>query len=73
VYLDFRADATNEFAATISPGDLKAFRQTGVDPLSYAGHMLRVRGWIERHIRPEIEIAIPEDIEMIIEDAKPPA
>jgi micrococcal nuclease len=72
VYLDFRVDTTNKFVATISPGDLKAFRQTGVDPLSYAGHTLRVRGWIERHIRPEIEIAIPEDIEMI-EDAKPPA
>jgi hypothetical protein len=72
VYLDFRVDTTNKFVATISPGDLKAFRQTGVDPFSYAGHTLRVRGWIERHIRPEIEIAIPEDIEMI-EDATPPA
>jgi micrococcal nuclease len=71
VYLDFPVDTANKFAATISPGDLKAFRQTGVDPLSYAGHTLRVRGWIERHIRAEIEIAIPEDIEMI-EDAKPP-
>ena len=72
VYLDFLADATNKFAVTISPADLKAFRQTGVDPLSYAGHTLRVRGWIERHIRPEIEVAIPEDIE-VIEDARPPA
>lgn len=72
MYLDFRADATNKFAATISPGDLKGFRQTGVDPLSYAGRTLRVRGWIERHIRPEIEVAVPEDIEMI-EDARPPA
>lgn len=65
VYLDFRSDRNNEFAAAISSGDLKAFRQTGVDPVSYVGRAVRVRGWIERHGRPEMEIAIPEDIEVL--------
>jgi micrococcal nuclease len=72
VYLDFRTDANNKFAATISPGDQKAFRLTGVDPFSYAGRTVRVRGWLERHIRREIEIAIPEDIE-VTEGVDPPA
>jgi micrococcal nuclease len=65
IFLDFGQDWRNDFAVTISAEDLKSFRETGVDPFSYAGRTVRVRGWVERFHRPEIEIAAPEDVEMI--------
>ena len=65
VYLGFGTDRRRDFAASISSDDLRNFRETGVDPFSYADHVVRVRGWIERPGRPEIEVTIPEDIEII--------
>ena len=64
-YLDFGSDWSRDFSATISPEDMKSFRQAGIDPESYAGKTVRVRGWVERLRRPEIEIAVPEDIEVL--------
>jgi hypothetical protein len=64
-YLDFGADWRKDFTVTISPEDLKNFRELGVDPESYEGKTVRVRGWIENLHRPEIEVAIPQDIEVL--------
>jgi micrococcal nuclease len=66
VFLDFGADRHNSFAATISPDDLKRFREIGVDPFAYSDETVRVRGWIERigH-RPEIALATPQQVEIV--------
>lgn len=64
-YLDFGSDWRHDFTVTISPADIKTFRQVGVDPESYEGKTVRVRGWIERMRRPEIAIATPDDIEVL--------
>jgi len=64
-YLDFGSDWRRDFTVTISPDDMKTFREAGVDPQSYEGKTVRVRGWIESLHRPEIEIAGPEDIEVL--------
>jgi len=64
-YLDFGTDWGRDFTATISPEDLKNFRQAGVDPGSYEGKTVRVRGWLEAARKPEIEVAVPEDIEVL--------
>lgn len=64
-WLDFGSDWRRDFTVTISPDDLKAFRAAGVDPESYEGKTVRVRGWVERGRRSEIEIAGPEDIEVL--------
>jgi hypothetical protein len=66
VFLDFGSDRGNGFAATISPEDLKRFREIGVDPFAYKNETVRVRGWIERiGRRPEIALATPRQVEII--------
>jgi hypothetical protein len=66
VFLDFGGDRHSEFVATISPEDLKRFRQVGVDPFAYANETVRVRGWVGRiGRRPEIEIAAPAQVEVL--------
>jgi micrococcal nuclease len=64
-YLDFGADFRTDFTVTIAPGDLKNFRTSGVDPRDYAGKNVRVRGWVESLNGPEIEVAVPQDIEVL--------
>jgi hypothetical protein len=64
-YLDFGTDWRRDFTVTISPEDMKAFREAGVDPRSYEYKTVRVRGWVEHLRRPEIEVAGPEDIEVL--------
>jgi len=64
-YLDFGADWKNDFTATIAPDGMKLFRARGIDPRTYAGSVVRVRGWVDRYHGPEIEIAAPEDVETV--------
>jgi hypothetical protein len=64
-YLNFGADWRTDFTATISPADMKRFRASQIDPRRLAGMRVRVRGWIESLNGPEIEIADPEQIEIL--------
>lgn len=64
-FLDFGSNWLRDFTVTISPQDVKTFRGAGVDPQSYEGKRVRVRGWVESFRRPEIEVAGPEDIEVV--------
>jgi endonuclease YncB( thermonuclease family) len=65
VFLEFGHDPHRDFAVVIAAGDLRTFRSIGVDPFSYQNHAIRVRGWIERVRRLEMEVATPADIEVI--------
>lgn len=69
-YLNFGSDWKRDFTATIAPEDMKMFRADGIDPADYAGKTIRVRGIVEWHGGPEIEIASPADIE-IVPDLRP--
>lgn len=64
-YLDFGEDWRRDFKVTIAPGDLRRFRDAGVDPRSYEGLTVRARGFVDRLGGPEIEVASPEAIEVI--------
>lgn len=64
-YLNFGDDWRRDFTATVDPDDMDNFRRTGVDPLSYLGQTIRVRGWVQRLRGPEIEIANPQSIEVM--------
>jgi micrococcal nuclease len=64
-YIDFGSDWRRDFKVTISPGDLKRFRDAGVDPRTYSGLTLRVRGFVDQLGGPEIEVASPEAIEVV--------
>jgi hypothetical protein len=69
-YLNFGTDWKTDFTATIAPDDMKIFRAANIDPASYAGKTIRVRGIVEWHGGPEIEIASPDDIE-VLPDLRP--
>ena len=64
-YLNFGSDWRTDFTVTISTEDIGTFRRAGVDPRSYAGLRVRVRGWIESMNGPEIEIGTPDAIEVL--------
>jgi hypothetical protein len=70
-YLNFGADWKTDFTVTIAPDDMKAFRDHDIDPATfYTGKTLRVRGVVEQLNGPEIEIATPEQAE-IVPDLRP--
>ncbi len=64
-YLDFGADWRSDFTVTIAPEDMANFRHDGVDPRDYAGKVVRVRGIVQQFHGPEIEIANPQQIEVL--------
>lgn len=64
-YLDFGTDWRRDFKVTISPGDLKRFRDAGVDPRTYSGLTVRARGFVDQLGGLEIEVASPQAIEVI--------
>jgi hypothetical protein len=71
-YLDFGPDFRTDFTVTISESDMKAFHARGIDPRDYAGKTVRIRGWVESLNGPEIEAAVPEDIQVLPDTALKP-
>jgi micrococcal nuclease len=65
VFLEFGRDPHNDFAVVITSDDMKIFRSIGVDPFSYQNQTIRVRGWIGASRHSEMEVATPDDIEVI--------
>ena len=64
-YLNFGTDWRRDFTVTIDAIDMRNFRVTGVDPQSYVGQTIRVRGWVQLHNGPEIEVPNPQGIEVL--------
>jgi endonuclease YncB( thermonuclease family) len=64
-YLNFGGDWRTDLTATVDPEDMPNFRALGVDPRSYVGQTIRVRGWLQWHNGPEIEAANPQGIEVV--------
>ncbi|MCW2238283.1 thermonuclease family protein [Azospirillum canadense] len=70
-YLDFGEDWRTDVTVHIGRGALRAFTQAGIDPLSYEGRRVRVRGWVGLRSGPMIEATHPEQIERL-EDGRAP-
>ena len=64
-FLDFGSDWHTDFTVSISPDDMERFRAAAVDPRSFAGKTVRVRGWVESRDGAEIAVAVPESIEIV--------
>lgn len=71
-YLDFGEDWRTDVTVHIGRAALRAFTQAGIDPLSYEGRRVRVRGWVGLRSGPMIEATHPEQIERL-EDVRAPA
>jgi micrococcal nuclease len=64
-YLDFGSDWRSDFTVTVAPEDMRNFRSAGVDPRDYAGKTIRVRGIVQQFHGPEIEVANPQQVEVV--------
>lgn len=64
-YLNFGNNWRTDFTATVDPDDMANFRRAGVDPRAYEGQTIQVRGWVQWHYGPEIEVPNPQSIEVI--------
>lgn len=64
-YLNFDEDYRTDFTITISSRNLKSFANNGIVPKDYAGHRVRVRGWLRWSNGPMIEVTHPEQIEVL--------
>jgi endonuclease YncB( thermonuclease family) len=65
VHLNFGENWRTDFTATVDPADKRYFREAGVDPTSYVGQTIRVRGWVQSLNGPEIEVPNPQGIEVV--------
>jgi len=65
IYLNFGEDWRTDFTVTITPTEARRFAEAGLDPLSWAGREIRVRGWLEWLNGPMIEASHPEQIELL--------
>lgn len=64
-YLDFGRVWKDDVTATIGAKALRQFSAAGIDPTSFKGKRVRVRGWVEDHDGPAIEIESPAQIELL--------
>jgi endonuclease YncB( thermonuclease family) len=64
-YLDFGHVWKDDVTATIGAKTLRRFAAAGIDPASFRGKRIRVRGWVEDHDGPALEIESPAQIELL--------
>ncbi len=65
VYLNFGSDFREDFTASIAPDVLRLFTQAHIDPLSFQGKTIRVRGYVRTFNGPAMDITHPEEIEAV--------
>ena len=64
-YLNFGTNYRDDFTVTISPRDMKLFRDAGINPTDYEGRVVRARGWVRLFNGPSIDATHPEQIEIL--------
>lgn len=64
-YLDFGEDWRRDFTAVFSGPVTRALKKEGIDPAALAGRLVRLRGWPEWRFGPQIDIAVPAQLEVI--------
>jgi endonuclease YncB( thermonuclease family) len=64
-YVNFGRRWTRDFAVTISRRIMPSFESAGVDLKSLVNKRIRVRGWVEKHGGPRMEVVRPSQIEVI--------
>jgi micrococcal nuclease len=65
IYLDFGPVWKTDFTAVIDRKAQQAFASAGVDPLSFKGQRVRIRGWLEDRDGPLVELGSPAQIEVL--------
>jgi len=65
VYLNFGDNWRDDFTVEIPRTAYQLLKQRGIDPLTFTGRRIRVRGWIEEKNGPMIRITNPVQIEFV--------
>lgn len=65
IYVNFSRRWTDDFTVTIAKRNERMISAHGVEPRLLPGRRIRVRGWIEERGGPWIEVARPEQIEVV--------
>ena len=65
VYLNFGRTWKTDFTVVIDKAALGRFGKDGLDPLKLADALVRVRGWVDNHDGPRIDVTHPEQIEIL--------
>lgn len=65
VYVNFGRRWSQDFTVTILKRNERLFTGAGLAPKALAGRQVEVRGWIEERGGPAIEVARPEQIEIV--------
>lgn len=65
IYLNFGRYWKEDFTVVIDRDAQKLFADAGIDPLRFEDTLVRVRGWIDDHDGPRIDVSHPEQIELL--------
>jgi hypothetical protein len=65
IYVNFGRRFTRDFSLTIVRRLRAEFTAAGLEPKALEGRRIRVRGWLERRRGPIMDVAAPEQIELI--------
>ena len=65
--LTFGTETHRDFVIAIAPHNLRAFKRQGLDPLSWQGQKVRVRGWVtkDKEAVPTITVTDPHQVELL--------
>ncbi len=65
VFVNFGADYRTDFTIAISARDRRHLSKDGVDPATWTGKQIRVRGWLSRLNGPEVELTHAAQIQIV--------
>lgn len=65
IYIDFGLDWHTDFTIRIEAKAVHLFNKAKLDPESWKGQVLRMRGYVGWRFGPEVEVTSPEEIEFI--------
>jgi micrococcal nuclease len=65
VYLNFGRLWKEDFTVVLEAPAWRLFSESGFDPLTLDGALIRVRGWVDDRDGPRIEVTHPEQIEVL--------
>ena len=72
LFLNFGKDWRKDFTISISASNRKLFAAQNLDPQSWAGKKIRVRGWLESFNGPYIDVDHPQQIELLFKPEELP-
>ncbi|MGE0666835.1 MAG: thermonuclease family protein [Sphingomonadales bacterium] len=64
VYLNFGEDWKQDFTIVVPAKVRRTLARQGLDPVTFKGRTVRVRGWIKEYNGPMIELTHPEQLEI---------